>query len=84
MCVVHYAARRYKAHVNVKRGSTLETLGSEGNNDLRGASLAATSSACEVCPFLGFAIGFVAGAGEAVTTLLTCLHTSGRLSLMTG
>ena len=64
--------------------STLETLGSEGNNDLRGASLAATSSACEVCPLVGFAIGFVAGAGEAVATLLTCLQTNGRLSLMTG
>ena len=33
--------------------------------------MAATSSACEVCPFVGFAIGFVTGAGGAVTALLT-------------
>lgn len=54
-----------------EKARTLDVLGSEGNKDFSGASLAATSSACEVCPFVGFAIGFVTGAGGAVTALLT-------------
>ena len=53
------------------KARTLDILGSEGNKDFRGASLAATSSACEVCPFVGFAIGLVTRAGGAVTALLT-------------
>lgn len=46
---------------------TLSNFGSDGNRDFKGASLAATSSACEVWCFLGRETG----AGGAETALRT-------------